>query len=60
MTLRHLLDKIMESEIYKAYMADPVSDMEKDSELWYALFKNVIADSDELAEALEAQSVFLE
>ncbi len=39
-------------------MADPVSDMEKDSELWYALFKNVIADSDELAEALEAQSVF--
>lgn len=57
-TLRHLLDKIMESEIYKAYMADPVSDMEKDSELWYALFKNVIADSDELAEALEAQSVF--
>ena len=23
----------MESEIYKAYMADPVSDMEKDSEV---------------------------
>lgn len=57
-TLRHLLDKIMESEIYKAYMADPVSDMEKDCELWYSLFKNVIADSDELAEALESQSVF--
>ena len=57
-TLRHILDKIMQSEIYQAYMADPVSDMEKDCELWYALFKNVIADSDELAEALETQSVY--
>jgi N utilization substance protein B len=57
-TLRRLLDKIMQSEIYQAYMAEPVSDMEKDCELWYALFKNVIADSDELAEALEAQSIY--
>ena len=35
-------------------MADPVSDMEKDSELWYALSRMWIADSDELAEAFEA------
>lgn len=57
-TLRRLLDKIMSSDIYKEYMADPVSDLAKDCEVWYALFKNVIADSDELAEAMETQSVY--
>lgn len=57
-TLRHLLDRIMETDIYKEYMADKERSLMKDCELWYALFKNVLANSDELAEALEAQSIY--
>lgn len=57
-TLRHLLDKILESDIYKKYMAAPSTDYAADCELWYQLFKNVIVESDDLAESLEAQSVY--
>lgn len=57
-TLRRLLDRILKSEAYINYMADPDSSLEKDAELWYTLFKTIIADSDELAEALETLSVY--
>ncbi|MCM1504033.1 MAG: hypothetical protein NC127_02425 [Muribaculum sp.] len=57
-TLRHLLDKIRESDTYKEYMAAPSTDMTADCEFWYTIFKNIIIDSDELAEALEEQSVY--
>lgn len=57
-TLRHLLDKIRESDTYKEYMEAESTDMVADCEFWYAIFKNIIVDSDELAEALEEQSVY--
>lgn len=57
-TLKHLLDKILESDIYKKYMDAKVTDYAADCELWYQLFKNVIVESDDLAEALESQSVY--
>ncbi len=57
-TLRHLLDKIRESDTYKEYMAADTTDMAADCEFWYSIFKNIIIDSDELAEALEEQSVY--
>ncbi len=57
-TLKHLLDKILESDIYKDYMEAKVTDFATDCELWYQLFKNIIVESDELAEALESQSVY--
>lgn len=57
-TLRKLLDKIMESEYYKEYMEASFTDLKRDCDLWYNLFRNVIVDSDELAAALENQSIF--
>lgn len=53
-----LLDEILASDIYKEYMAKPVTDYKDDCELWKVLMKNVILPSDTLAEALEAKSVF--
>ncbi len=57
-TLRRLLSKILESEAYKKYMSMPEVDFAADCELWISLFKTVIIESDELAEALESQSVY--
>lgn len=57
-TLRRILDKILESDIYKEYMAAPSTDFANDCELWYSLFKNIIVESDDLAESLESQSVY--
>lgn len=57
-TLRRILDKILESDIYKDYMAAPATDFAADCELWYSLFKNIIVESDDLAESLESQSVY--
>ena len=56
--LRRLLDKIMESPAYNEYMASKDSSFAADCELWIRLFRNVIIDSDELAEALESMSVY--
>lgn len=57
-TLRRLLEQICSSDIYKEYMAAESVDMSADCEFWYNIFKNVIVESDELAEALEEQSVY--
>lgn len=57
-TLRRLLDKILDSDIYKKYMEAPVTDFATDCELWGSILKNIIIESDELAESLENQSVF--
>lgn len=57
-TLRHLLEEISESDTYKEYMAAETTDMAADCEFWFTIFKNIIIDSDELAEALEEQSVY--
>ena len=57
-TLRRLMAKIIDSEAYKKYMSAPDVDFAADCELWASLFKTVIIESDELAEALESQSVY--
>lgn len=57
-TLKRILDSILESEIYKNYMEANVNDYSADCELWYQLFKNIIVESDDLAESLENQSVY--
>ncbi len=57
-TLRKLLDKIMQSETYQDYMNAPATDFKTDCDLWYNLFRNVIVESEELAAALESQSIF--
>lgn len=56
--IKRLLDRVMQSEAYAAYMAEPVTDRAADCELWRQLMKNVILPSDDLAAALESKSVY--
>lgn len=57
-TLRLILNSILDSDVYKAYMAEPGSSWERDCELWRELFRKVILPGDALAEALESKSIF--
>lgn len=56
--LRLTLDKILNSDIYKAYMETPSSDLATDCELWRELMKKVVLSDDVLAESLEEKSVY--
>lgn len=56
--LRLTLDKILNSDIYKAYMETPSSDLASDCELWRELMKKVVLSDDVLAESLEEKSVY--
>lgn len=56
--IKHLLDKILESDIYDAYMSAPESNFADDCEFWRKVYKTIILPSDELAEALETKSVY--
>ncbi|MCL2598183.1 MAG: transcription antitermination factor NusB [Paludibacter sp.] len=54
---RSLLNKILQSDIYKAYLES--EDMfESDRDFWMEIFKNLILADDELSEVLEDQSVY--
>lgn len=56
--IKHLLKKITESELYKEYMADPVSDLHEDCEFWKKAMRNIILNDPEFLEGLETMSVF--
>ncbi|MCH5328022.1 MAG: transcription antitermination factor NusB [Coprobacter sp.] len=56
--IRSLLDKIVESDIYKEYMESADSTYEADRELWRRLFKSVIVESDDLGDVLESMSLY--
>lgn len=56
--LRLVLDKILESDIYQAYMATEGHTLEDDSKLWRDIFRKIVLDDEDLAEALEAKSVY--
>lgn len=56
--IKSLLDKVLESDIYKAYMAEPTQSFQDDCDLWRDLLKDIILPSDELSEALEGRSVY--
>ncbi len=56
--LRHLLKKILESDLYKEYMADPVSDLHIDCEFWRKAMRNIILNDPDFLEILETMSVF--
>lgn len=56
--LRRLLDTIVESDIYKEYMASETSSYEEDRELWRKLYKNFIFDNEELDALLEELSLY--
>ena len=56
--LRRLLDTIIESDIYKEYMASETSSYEEDKELWRKLYKAFIFDNEELDALLEDVSLY--
>lgn len=53
-----LLDLITSSEIYREYMEAEATDFANDCEFWRNVLRNIIFDSDDLAEALENKSVY--
>ncbi len=56
--IKHLLKKIVESDLYKDYMAEPVSDLREDCEFWKKAMRNIILNDSEFLERLETMSVF--
>ncbi len=56
--LRHLLDSIEVSDIYKEYMASDATSLEEDRELWRKLYKTFIFDNEELDSLLEDISLY--
>ena len=56
--VKTLCDKILESDIYKEYMASETSSYEEDRELWRKLYKNIIFNNIELDLVLEDQSLY--
>lgn len=57
-SVKTLCDKILESDIYKEYMASETSSYEEDRELWRKLYKNIIFNNIELDQVLEDQSLY--
>ena len=56
--VKTLCDKILESDIYKEYMASETSSYEEDRELWRKLYKNIIFNNIELDQVMEDQSLY--
>lgn len=56
--VKTLCDKILESDIYREYMASETSSYEEDRELWRKLYKNIIFNNIELDQVLEDQSLY--
>lgn len=56
--VKTLCDKILESDIYKEYMASETSSYEEDRELWRKLYKSIIFNNIELDQVLEDQSLY--
>ena len=56
--VKTLCEKILESDIYKEYMASETSSYEEDRELWRKLYKNIIFNNIELDQVLEDQSLY--
>ncbi|WP_368350233.1 transcription antitermination factor NusB [Phocaeicola dorei] len=56
--VKTLCDRILESDIYKEYMASETSSYEEDRELWRKLYKNIIFNNIELDQVLEDQSLY--
>ena len=57
-SLRLMLDKIVNSDIYQEYMDKPGTSLAEDCELWRNLMKNVVYIDENLSDALEAKSVY--
>ena len=55
--LRMMLEKVLQSDIYKAYMAADMATMADDSEVWRRLLRDVILEDPDFEEKVESMSV---
>ena len=56
--VKSLCEKIMDTDIYKEYMASETFSYEEDRELWRKIYKRMIFNNDELDQVLEDQSLY--
>ena len=56
--VKNLCEKIMDSDIYKEYMASETSSYEEDREVWRKIYKKIIFNNTELDQVLEDQSLY--
>ena len=56
--VKRLCETIMDSDIYKEYMASETSSYEEDRELWRKIYKRIIFNNEELDQVLEDQSLY--
>ena len=56
--VKSLCEQIMESDIYKEYMASETSSYEEDREVWHKIYKKIIFNNAELDQVLEDQSLY--
>ncbi len=56
--IKNLCEQIMQSDIYKEYMACETSSYDEDRELWRKIYKRIISNNHTLDEVLEDQSLY--
>ena len=56
--VKSLCEQIMESDIYKEYMASETSSYEEDREVWRKIYKKIIFNNAELDQVLEDQTLY--
>ena len=56
--IKALCEQIMESDIYKEYMASETSSYDEDRELWRKIYKRLIFNNPTVDEVLEDQSLY--
>ena len=56
--LRSILDKILDSDIYKTYLENPEDSFAVDADFWRQVMRNIILPGDELADELEERSIY--
>ncbi|WP_101690530.1 transcription antitermination factor NusB [Dysgonomonas massiliensis] len=56
--IKALLDDILSSDIYKEYLQLETCDYDNDREFWRSVFKNLIAQSEDLYDWLEDESLY--
>ena len=56
--VKNLCEIIMDSDIYKEYMAAETSSYEEDREVWRKIYKKIIFNNTELDQVLEDQSLY--
>ena len=56
--VKSLCEQIMDSDIYKEYMASETSSYEEDREVWRKIYKRIIFNNEELDQVLEDQSLY--